>query len=99
MKLEFILKQYLKDTPQARERRNKVRCISNLVRKNHPAIENVHTETMDNIVDDIVAYERLWRKILLENPDLRGIDYDTKKTVIQKKQIELGYESGYNRKI
>lgn len=99
MKLQFILKEYLKDVPRARERRNKVRCISNLMRKNHPSIQGLNDIVMDNIIDEIISYERYWPKTLLECPELRGLDYDTKKKIVQEKQIELGYEGGYNTKI
>lgn len=91
-----MLKNYLKDNPRGRERRNKVRCISNVIQKYHPSVSDLPWEVMSDIVDEIIAYERYWRKILLENPELRGKDYETKRSVVQRKQIELGYESGYN---
>lgn len=45
------------------------------------------------------TYERVWRKVLEENEDLRGFDYDDKTEYEQKKQIELGYEPGFNVKL
>lgn len=99
MKKEFILKEYLVNNAPGRERKNKSRCISNIVQRNHPSIKDIPWQVMVEIVDDVVAYERYWRKILLDNPELRGMDYDTKKVVVQKKQIELGYEGGYNMKV
>lgn len=97
MTKELILKHYLEDNPRARERRNKVRCISNIMRKYHPSLKDFPNELMEEIVDEIIAYERYWRKILVDNPELQGTDYNTKKIMVQKKQIELGYESGYNQ--
>jgi len=98
MKLEDKLKLYIEKEPRARERRNKVRAIANFMKQNHPAIENLSTELLTSFVDEIVALERYWRKILLENPNLRGADYDTKQKVVQEKQIKLGYQGGYHTK-
>lgn len=91
-KRETMLKMYLEQTPRGRERRNKVRCVSNIIQKNHPSIQGIPPEVMCEIVDEVISYERYWRKILLEHPHLRGTDYNTKKMVVQKKQMELGYE-------
>lgn len=87
------LKKYLEDTPPARERKNKVRCISNLMRKTHPALQSLSSEVMDTITDEIIAYERYWKKILLDNPELRGGDYKTKKISVKNKLIHLGYKA------
>lgn len=99
MKREDILRRYLQDEPKARERVNKVRAIANLLQRNHPSIQGVSKEVFTEIIDETIAYERYWRKILLEHPHLRGADYETKRKVVQKKQIELGYESGANIKL
>lgn len=92
---EAILKEYLISEPKARERRNKIHAICNLLHRNHPAIQGISKDVLMGIIDEVIAYERLWRKILLDNPNLRGVDYETKKQIVQKKQIELDYESGY----
>ncbi len=94
MKLEDILRKYLQDEPRARERVNKVRAICNLLQRNHPVLQTISPEVIVEIIDETIAYERYWRKILLDNPELRGKDYQTKKEVVQKYQIGLGYESG-----
>lgn len=96
MKLEQILRNYLVEIPQARERHNKVRAISNLLQKTHPAIRNISKEVMIEIVDEVISYERYWRKILQDTPELRGNDYDSKRKVVQTKIMELGYESGFD---
>ena len=94
------MKLYLKETPQARERKNKVRAIGNIMRKTHPSIQAISPEVMDGIVDEIIDYERYWRKILLDEPTLRGKDYNTKRIVEQKKMLELGVvEMGFKEEL
>lgn len=91
---------YLKEFPQARERRNKTRSIGNLMRKTHPVLQGISAELMEQIVDEIEDYSRYWRKILGYDETLRGKDYDTKKVVVQEKQIELGVaEMGFDEKL
>ena len=99
MKLEDKLRTYLQDTPKARERMNKVRAICNLLQRNHPSIQGLSKEVIMEIIDETIALERYWRKILLDNPELRGADYETKRLVVQRKQVELGYEGGANVKL
>lgn len=50
---------------------------------------------MTALIQDANSMDRYWRKLTRENPELRGIDYETKKIVVQRKQKDLGYESGY----
>lgn len=99
MTKEDLLKNYLQNEPRARERVNKVRAICNLLQRQHPAIQGISPEVMTRIIDETIAYERYWRKILLENPELRGADYETKKEVVQKFQQSIGYEGGYTQKL
>lgn len=92
---EDVLRRYLEDTPKARERVNKVRAICNLLQKNHPSIQGIPKDLMTEIIEEALAFDRYWRKLLSENPALRGSDYETKKKVVQRAQINLGYESGF----
>ena len=94
-KLESQMLLYIKQTPQARERRNKIRCIGNVMRMTHMTLREFSPEVMDTIVNEIEDYSRYWRKILAENENLRGKDYDgrnfkQKKVVEQEKQLEMG---------
>jgi hypothetical protein len=89
------LLDYLKKEPKARERKNKNRAIGNVI------LEKYHTgqyskEVMADIVGEVLTLDRQWRKILEENPDLRGADYDEKTILEQKKMLELGYEPGFS---
>lgn len=105
MKLETKLKTYLQENPLGQERRNKVKCIRNVIQRDHPAIQGVEKEVMEQIVDEIIYYERKWRDLLLKNPELRGKDYDgrgfkSKEQLEQEAQIGLEViEIGYNQKL
>lgn len=76
-----IIKKYLEETPQARERKNKNRAISNLIIKKY----------MQDMVGDILTADRAWRQVLEKNENLRGSDYIEKHELEVEKQRELGY--------
>lgn len=75
------VKQYLEEQPSARERKNKNRAICNLMIKKY----------IQEMVGDILSADRAWRKVLEENPNLRGSDYADKEELELQKQRELGY--------
>ncbi len=56
-------------------------------------------EVVMDLVDEVIALERYWRKILLENENLRGSDYNTKRQVVQEYQQKIGYVGGANVKL
>lgn len=91
------LKEYLTIQPKARLRCNKNRAIGNLIIKDH--MLSIDKNKMSMIVGEVLSADRAWRKVLEENPSLRGSDYDEKIRLSQEKQIELGYESGYNENV
>ena len=91
---------YLKQEPRARERKNKNRAIGNLLIA--PYIEKVMKDNgfkefisnkadIADIVGEVLTLDRQWRKILEENPELRGTDYKDKAMLEEKKLEELGY--------
>lgn len=84
------LKEYLIKEPRARLRRNKNRAIGNIIIKKY-AFKECEKEMMADMVGEILSMDRQWRKILEENPDLRGSDYAQKTELEIKKQEELGY--------
>lgn len=95
--MENQVLQYLKDEVRFRERCNKDRGIANLlIEKYHLDIDK---SRLIAVIQDANSMDRYWRKLTAENKDLRGKDYDTKKIVSQRKQMELGYEVGYNNDI
>jgi hypothetical protein len=91
------VKEYLENEPRFRERSNKDRGIINMLIIKYPMISSIRKETFISIVQDYSTMDRYWRQILDENEGLRGRDYVDKKRLVQEKQIELGYEVGYNR--
>jgi len=76
-----IVKQYVTQLPEARERKNKNRAIANLVFK----------ELLPQLVKNTLTFDRAWRKVLKDNPELRGTDYDQKDDLEEEVLEELGY--------
>ena len=99
MSLKQTIKDYLEIEPKFRERRNKDRGITNLLLKRHPKLQNALQErflTKDDIVsicDEFASFDRLWRLALMENPKLRGADYEDKDHLEQEKMSEMGYHT------
>lgn len=85
---------YLKQEPRARERSHKNRAIGNLaLKKFYPNETFYHDDKskMADMIGEILTLDRQWRKILEENPELRGTDYKDKTLLEEKKLAELGY--------
>jgi len=97
MTLKNQVKEYLENEPRARERRNKDRALANLLLKRHPKLQNALDERKMNkddliaIMQDFDSLNRFWRLILMENPELRGSDYDTKDKMESKHLGLIGY--------
>lgn len=89
------LLEYLKQNPEARERKNKNKVVAKLVWEHYGMDMGVGKGKMADIVGDILNLDRKWRLILKENPELRGSDYGeedgTKDKLEVEKQRELGY--------
>lgn len=90
---------YLKKEPRARERANKNRAIGNLCRDRYFPNSDLNKNKMEDMVGRILLMDRQWRKILEENPELRGSDYKDKDILEQQAQINLGYEVNYNSNV
>lgn len=83
------IKKDLTGHPALRERKNKNRYIAiKLERKYHTGLS---TEALVNIIIDSSSMDRAWRKVLQDNPELRGTDYGDKDELEEKKVLELGY--------
>lgn len=91
----------LKYNEKYRERRNKDRCIAEKVLKQYLDNGEVRfrADKAKDIIKLILNADREWRKILKDNPKFRGEDYEDGKKLAQQKQIDLGYEVGYNQDI
>lgn len=56
----------------------------------------------DSMIDFAIrfdSYRHAWTDVTKDCKELRGKDYDDKKMLEQKKQIELGYSPGYHQDI
>jgi hypothetical protein len=96
----MTLKTLLEEQPQARERKFKNRAIARIIEKQfNPIMEHIHIETTIEVVAEALRLDRQWRKLLADNPHLRGKDYGDKEELEQKAQIELGYEAGGTLKL
>lgn len=92
MTIKDQVKNYLEKQPLARERKNKDRALVNLLlQKYHGSINEIPKEVLVDIVRDYNSMDRAWRQTLEHNPSLRGKDYDEKESLMQAKQVELGY--------
>lgn len=91
---------YLKHEPRARERKNKNRAIGNIIREKYlNTPERIESAVIADMVGEILSLDRKWRKILEENPELRGSDYKDKEVLEQQAQINLGYEVNYHSNV
>ncbi len=90
---------YLKQNPEARERKNKNKVVSKFIWDRHHRLEEteeggfeyIAQHNFSDIVADILTLDRNWRLILKNNKDLRGKDYNEKFHLEVEKQRELGY--------
>ena len=85
--------------PKARERKMKDKAIVHMLVERYGFQEGVPVKELVNFVQDYATYDRAWRKILFENPGLRGTDYEDKERLEQERMIDLGYEPGYGSKL
>lgn len=99
---------YLKNETLFRERKNKYKGIVNLLMRDHTILNALVEEYGDNgegkkrvinLFIEFMTMNRWWNKLLKDNPELRGKDYNDKIILEQQKQIELGYEAGYYQDI
>lgn len=94
------IKKLLYNNTKARERRFKDKATAHLLIQEFGL--DIPLSKMERVVTKTLNSDRLWRKILKENKELRGKDYDvrgSKKMLEQKAQEKLGYESGYHENI
>lgn len=95
--MEQEIKRKIEEHSWFRERQNKNLGIAMFLKKRYNL--DIEIYTLQAVIEDANSADRYWRKILLENENLRGQDYNTKRLVVQRKQMELGYEAGANVKL
>lgn len=87
---------YLKIHPDARERANRYKAIRALLRRKYSIPENITNDLIELIITEGITCNRFFNKVMQDNIELRGKDYDEKKKILQQQaQIDLGYTSGY----
>jgi hypothetical protein len=92
MTLSEELKQLIEKEPLARERSNKNKVIAKVMFDKYGLEHNpLIKPKLADMVGEILNADRAWRKILEDNPELRGKDYSSKVELELEKQRELGY--------
>lgn len=93
------IKNYLQREARARERTLHQRGMVNLLLEDYPELKEIPKDKLVDFCHNFESYCRIWRKVLEENPELRGLDYDTKQVVEQDYMLKLGYEPNYEAKL
>jgi hypothetical protein len=96
MTLKEQVKQMLQDIPESRERKNRYRSVWHIlqIRYNVDYVL-INKAKFLEIASEIESISRCIRQFQQYEPDLRGMDYDEKDILEQKKEIELGYCPGH----
>ncbi len=96
-----IVHRKLKDDESFRIRKAKYHGIVSLLQDgNYPWIRGqFSSQTIVNLCVDFMSMNRMWNKILQEEPELRGYDYDDKTTLKQEAQLDMGYEVSYHENV
>lgn len=100
-----LMKNQLEVNVDARERVNKNKAIARVVcNENIRFGMLIEGKTIDEtrankrvfleVLTDILALDRAWRKVTEENEGLRGTDYGDKEVLEQEVQLALGYTPG-----
>ena len=89
----------LNKQPLYRERHNKQRGHAKLLIEKFPSLATIDRKILERALAKHESIDRSWRKILSENPSLRGSDYDEKTPLEHKKQQDLGYISPFKGKL
>lgn len=89
----------LKNFPQFRERRFRVKYLSILALRSCGLEDKKQTpltlEELAEFAQSYTSYDRIWRLVLKENKDLQGEDYEDKVEVEQEKMLSLGFSPNY----
>jgi hypothetical protein len=85
------LQQLLQNKPKARERKNKWRAVGWVLKQTYPQLHGIDPATLSDILAQASTLSRNWRKLLRDNPELRGSDYHDKYELEHRKRTQLGY--------
>lgn len=84
---------FLRNKEEARERKNKDRaCVATVLhREKFAPLLGIERSLLVEFAQEYATHDRAWRKILQDNPELRGTDWNEKQTLEAKAKEELGY--------
>ncbi len=98
--MDFTLTKILTENPNCRERRARGNVLSKLLKEKYPhELGNIDLARIWDIVGDGISWDRSIRKVQQDNESLRGNDYNDKVALQQEKELNLGYEVGFGKKI
>lgn len=92
----------LQEIPWTRERSRKDEAIVKLLTNKKTWDGHLSAFTLPELTDlvkDHNSADRAWRLIIDAHKELRGSDYEDKKILEQKKQLDLGYTPGYHQDV
>lgn len=92
----------LSEVPWTRNRVNKDKALVKLLTNKKQWDGDLAAFRLNELVDlakDYNSADRYWRLLTAEHTELRGNDYDTKQIVEQRKELSLGYESGFHENV
>ena len=88
------IKSKLQLYPLVRERKNKNVFIARLLLNKFSS--RLQTGIDEKLMEDIIvtgaSYDRNFRQVLQECPELRGSDYSDKQSLEEDKMLQLGYQ-------
>ncbi len=93
-----LIKNYLTEEPRARERHLRDRAMVNLLLRKYK-LEELSKDKLVDFCHDFESYCRIWRKVVEENKELRGKDYNTKEITEQNYLLKVGYEPHFRENI
>jgi hypothetical protein len=91
-----LIKSKLEEHIWFRERSKKNEGIARLLIRRYNLENNpqINPLVLADLIAEASSLDRAWRKVLQENPHLRGSDYGESERLEQEKILELGYEVG-----
>lgn len=98
MTIKEEVKHLLQTNVEARERRNRYRAVWYILHNKY-YFDVIDKNLFMKIAPEMMSINRMFNLVQKQYTTLRGDDYDDGKILAQEKQIELGYEPGYNSDI
>jgi hypothetical protein len=81
----------VKGKPKARERKFNARTVAMVLQLEHPLMQQIPLDKLEQYIKESKTLSRQWRKLLEEKPEFRGTDYGQKAKVEEDYKNYLGY--------